>query len=139
MSQVRTPTDVTTLKALLATVLETTIPNLKTFREKEWAMLMLNTVKGQQAIRGDRRHIKHTGVARPIDELGRIVVPSEIRKEYGMDAGTEVEFTLDEVNNWIVLEPVWRTCNFCGAKDDVHQFKEKHICEQCLAQMVETL
>jgi len=47
--------------------------------------------------------MKDTGIVRRIDELGRIVIPKEIRKNLRINTGDNVEIYMDE-NNKIVLK-----------------------------------
>lgn len=135
----RTPKDVSTLKSFLSAVLEQTIPNLQTFREKEWAMALRDQIKGNTSIEGKSRHIRQTGIVRKVDELGRLVIPKELRKTIGIRNGDPIQITTDDTNGMIVIEPFRQFCHFCSGETDVHPFKEKFVCEQCLAEMVNTL
>lgn len=73
--------------------------------------------------------MKSTGIVRKIDELGRIVLPMELRRTLSIDTGDALEIYTDE--DRIVLKKYEPSCIFCGeAKGTVH-FKDKMICEQC--------
>ena len=42
--------------------------------------------------------MKTTGIVRRIDELGRIVIPKEVRKRLKIDSGDLVDIYVDDVN-----------------------------------------
>ena len=77
--------------------------------------------------------MKSTGIVRKIDELGRIVVPAEIRKVYNIQIKDAVEiFTKDDM---IILRKYDAMCVFCGSSSDVKTFKDKGICPKCAAEL----
>ena len=49
--------------------------------------------------------MKNTGITRKIDDMGRIVLPMELRRNTGIDEGTSLEIYVDESGN-IVLRPM---------------------------------
>jgi len=74
--------------------------------------------------------MKSTGIVRKIDELGRIVIPAEIRKIFNINEQDSIEiFTKDDT---IILKKYENSCIYCGAKDDLKMFKERNICLKCL-------
>ena len=74
--------------------------------------------------------MKSTGVVRKVDELGRIVLPIEIRKILEIDVKDALEiFTEDDK---IILRKYTPACIFCGNADDVVYFNNKRICTDCL-------
>lgn len=74
--------------------------------------------------------MKATGIVRKIDDLGRLVIPSELRKLLRLDVGTPVEFYVE--GNRIVLERYQRGCIFCGeVRNDVYQKGSHVICTDC--------
>ena len=78
----------------------------------------------------ERRKMKSTGIIRRIDELGRIVVPKEIRRVYGLDTGVGVDIYTD--GDMVVLEKHKETCAFCNEhKEEFHDFKGVKICNEC--------
>lgn len=133
------PTNATTLRTWMIALLKESIPHMEAFRDKEWAMRELERYEKPQSLEGKTRNIKATGVVRPVDELGRIVVPIEVRRKIGMDKFVDMEISIDEVNKWIVLERHKTTCHFCPEDVDVHEFKNRYICERCLTEMVNEL
>ena len=73
--------------------------------------------------------MKATGIVRRIDELGRIVLPIELRRTFDINVKDSVEiYTDDDV---IVLKKHEPACIFCGSKKDVFVFKDKNICAKC--------
>ena len=77
--------------------------------------------------------MKATGIVRKIDELGRIVLPAEVRRSYNINPGSEIEIsTTDE---GIVLKKYETTCVFCGSDQKLKLFKEKSVCGKCISQI----
>lgn len=71
------------------------------------------------------------GITRKIDELGRVVLPIELRQKFGLRTGGSVEIYTDEKG--IVLKPVpARSCVFCDSEDDLHQYANKDLCASCI-------
>lgn len=67
-----------------------------------------------------------------IGALGRIVIPSEVRKTWGLEPGTKVGVYLD--NGRIVIQALndKQRCVLCGAMADGKLVKGKHICDACI-------
>ena len=74
--------------------------------------------------------MKATGIIRAIDNLGRIVIPKEIRKKQGLQEGAPVEIFVrgDEV----VLTKYTPVCLFCGSKDEITELMGKKVCYECV-------
>lgn len=79
--------------------------------------------------------MKPAGVVRKVDQLGRIVLPKSLRKRYLMNEGDPVEILVQ--GDHIILERYRPKCVFCGNMVEVSEFKERHICGVCLAEMNE--
>ncbi|MBX5436718.1 MAG: AbrB/MazE/SpoVT family DNA-binding domain-containing protein [Alicyclobacillaceae bacterium] len=73
--------------------------------------------------------MKATGVYRRVDELGRVVLPIELRRTKGIEVGDSVEVFVD--GERIVLRKYERGCVFCGEVEHVLRFREKWVCRQC--------
>lgn len=73
--------------------------------------------------------MKSTGIVRKIDELGRIVLPIEIRRTMHIDVRDPMEIYVD--GNSIVLKKYEQECVFCGSTKKVTNFKNRNICESC--------
>lgn len=74
--------------------------------------------------------MKSTGIIRRVDELGRIVIPMEIRKAMDIKEKDPLEIFTD--NDSIVLKKYSNTCVFCSEGEDIIEFNGKHICPACL-------
>ena len=81
--------------------------------------------------------MKTKGVIREIDEVGRIVIPKEIRNAKGIGGGTTFEIYSD--GDSIILKRAYNTCIFCGEKNEgaLITFKDKPVCKTCLSLMKE--
>ena len=77
--------------------------------------------------------MKSTGIVRRIDELGRIVLPIELRNKMDIKTKDSVEIFVDE--DKIVLKKYTPACIFCGSADEVIKFNGKLICKHCIEEM----
>lgn len=77
--------------------------------------------------------MKSTGIVRKVDELGRIVLPSELRKVLNINIKDSVEIYVSGES--VILKKYIPACIFCDSADDVKSFKGKNICKKCLEQM----
>ena len=77
--------------------------------------------------------MKSTGIVRRIDELGRIVLPIELRNKMDIKTKDSIEIFVEE--DKIILKKYVPACLFCGNADDVILFKGKLVCKQCLGEM----
>lgn len=73
--------------------------------------------------------MKATGIIRRIDELGRVVIPIEIRNQFNIVEKDPIEIFVD--NSSIVLRKYELDCIFCGGTDDLIEYKGKLICKKC--------
>ena len=79
--------------------------------------------------------MKATGIVRKVDELGRIVLPMELRRTLNIQKEDPVEIFVDEDS--IVLRKYEPACIFCGDARDVQNVKGKNVCQRCLDEMKE--
>ncbi|MFZ2539501.1 MAG: AbrB/MazE/SpoVT family DNA-binding domain-containing protein [Oscillospiraceae bacterium] len=77
--------------------------------------------------------MKSTGIVRKIDNLGRVVLPIELRRTFDIDREDPVEIFVDD--NYILLKKYQPACIFCNDAKDVVNFKGKNVCQHCLAEM----
>lgn len=77
--------------------------------------------------------MKATGVIRRIDELGRIVVPKEIRKKLGIATDDPVEIYVE--GEQIILKKHEELCIFCGDGDELTEYCGKKICKSCIEEL----
>ncbi len=73
--------------------------------------------------------VKSTGIVRRVDDLGRIVLPMELRKILNIEPRDSLEIFTD--NNKIILQKYEPQCIFCGETDNISLFKMRNICEKC--------
>lgn len=73
--------------------------------------------------------MKTTGMVRKVDELGRIVLPIEIRRTLGISVKDELEILVK--NQSIVLTKYETSCIFCGGTEGLVDYKNKQICSKC--------
>ena len=74
--------------------------------------------------------MKATGVVRPIDSLGRVVLPIEIRRKMCINNGDLLEIFVDKEN--IVLKKYTKSCVFSSSQENIVEFKENYVCKDCL-------
>ncbi len=77
--------------------------------------------------------MKATGIVRPVDHLGRIVLPKELRNTYEIPEGTGLEIYTED--DKIILKKYQPGCVFCGAIEEITIFKGKHVCDHCRKEM----
>lgn len=73
---------------------------------------------------------------RVVDELGRIVLPLEIRRKYGIEPNEKLE--VSEVPAGILLTKIKKTCIFCHADSDLIKIGEhgsQCICAECIRKL----
>lgn len=77
--------------------------------------------------------MKSTGVVRKVDELGRIVIPIELRRTMGIEEKDALEIYVD--NEKIILRKYEPACIFCGNAEEVTNYKGKNLCKSCLTEL----
>ncbi len=78
--------------------------------------------------------LKSTGIVRMVDQLGRIVVPKEVRRKLEIAIGQDMEIYVE--GERILLKKYIPSCMFCGSVEGVSHYKEKQICGQCVDEMI---
>lgn len=79
--------------------------------------------------------MKATGTVRRMDELGRIVLPIEIRRTLDIAERDEIEITLED--DRIILKKYEQACVFCSSVGNLVNFKGKNVCRSCLESLKE--
>ena len=77
--------------------------------------------------------MKSTGIVRKVDELGRVVIPIEIRNKFHIAEKDPIEIYVD--GSSIVLKKYEPNCIFCGSSKHLVQYKDKLICAKCSRQI----
>ena len=81
--------------------------------------------------------MKSTGIVRKVDELGRIVLPIELRRTLGIEEKDRIEIFVDGES--IILRKYQPACIFCDNAKDIINYKGKNICPDCIRALPETL
>lgn len=79
--------------------------------------------------------MKATGIVRRVDELGRVVIPIELRRVFGIEEKDGLEIFTD--SDQIVLRKYEPACLFCGSAVEVSIFKGRNVCKECFTAMSE--
>ena len=75
--------------------------------------------------------MKSTGIVRKVDNLGRIVLPAEIRQSLDIQDGRDsIEIFIDK--DRIILQKYAPGCVFCGDIENVRYFNDTRLCEACI-------
>jgi transcriptional pleiotropic regulator of transition state genes len=77
--------------------------------------------------------MKSTGIVRKVDELGRVVLPKELRDTMDIKEKDPLEIFVD--GEIILLKKYEPSCIFCHNAKDVINYKGKNICEACLEEL----
>jgi transcriptional pleiotropic regulator of transition state genes len=81
----------------------------------------------------ERKPLNSIGIVRLVDELGRLVLPIELRRMLELNEGDVVEFFFDDDNNRIIARK-YRTeeCLLCKSTGQLSYFKDRFVCSTCL-------
>jgi AbrB family transcriptional regulator, transcriptional pleiotropic regulator of transition state genes len=88
------------------------------------------------AVGSRRSNVTVQGIARRIDDLGRIVIPKEYRRIFGIEVGDHLDMTL--AGDGIMVRKVQHSCVFCGSQDDLGMFRNRLICGECVQALRQT-
>ena len=77
--------------------------------------------------------MKATGIVRPVDPLGRVVIPVELRRNLGINTDDSLEVFVD--GDFIMLKKYEPACIFCGNAKDVQNIHGKNIFRTCLDEL----
>lgn len=73
--------------------------------------------------------MKSTGIIRRLDELGRVVIPIEIRNQFEIVEKDPIEIYVE--GSSIILKKFEPNCIFCGNNKDLMSYNDKLICSEC--------
>jgi transcriptional pleiotropic regulator of transition state genes len=79
--------------------------------------------------------LKSTGIVRKVDELGRVVIPVELRRTMGIEIKDALEIYVE--GEHIIFKKYEPACIFCDNARDVIHYKGKIICKECLKDLGE--
>lgn len=74
--------------------------------------------------------MKTTGIVRKMDELGRIVLPVEIRRTLGIEERDPLEIYME--GDSIILKKHSPSCIFCGGDENIYLYSGKNVCGKCI-------
>jgi len=77
--------------------------------------------------------MKSTGIVRKVDELGRIVLPIELRRTLDIEEKDALEIYVEEDS--IILRKYQMTCVFCESAKDLVSYKGRNVCSDCIAKL----
>ena len=77
--------------------------------------------------------MKSTGIVRKVDELGRVVIPIELRRTLKIDKKVALEIYV--AGKKIIRKKYDPACIFCGNAEGIKNFRDKNICQSCLESM----
>ena len=76
---------------------------------------------------------KATGIVRPVDPLGRVVIPVELRRNLGIHTDDSLEVFVD--GDYIMLKKYEPACIFCGNVKDIQTIHGKNVCSSCIKEL----
>lgn len=74
--------------------------------------------------------VKSTGIVRKVDELGRIVIPIELRRT--LDIGIKDSLEIYVQDDQIILKKYSPACAFCANATGITVYKGKNVCSECI-------
>ncbi len=77
--------------------------------------------------------MKSTGITRKVDELGRIVLPIELRRTLDIAVRDELEIYMEA--DRIILQKFEPSCVFCGSSRNLLNYRGKNVCMDCVHNM----
>ncbi len=77
--------------------------------------------------------MRSTGIVRKVDELGRIVLPIELRRSLDISEKDLLEIYVESDN--IILRKFQASCIFCDSEKEIRAFKGRNICADCLEKL----
>lgn len=77
--------------------------------------------------------MRATGIVRRVDELGRVVLPMELRKVMDINEKDPMEIFVKD--GQIILKKYEPACIFCGSAEEVIHYKGKNVYHTCSLEM----
>lgn len=76
--------------------------------------------------------MKSTGIVRRLDEMGRIILPVELRRQHRVRKGDGLEILSGD--DYVILRKYEPYCVFCEDSMDLVRFRSKHVCRKCISE-----
>lgn len=73
------------------------------------------------------------GIARRLDDLGRLVIPKEYRTVFGIREGDLVDITIE--GDAIAVRRLEVRCCFCDSTEDLGMFRTQFVCGRCVSEL----
>ncbi len=77
--------------------------------------------------------MKPTGITRKVDDLGRIVLPIELRRSLNVAERDELMIWME--NDRIILQKFEPVCIFCKSPRNLVDFCQKSVCRECVKKL----
>ncbi len=74
---------------------------------------------------------RYTGLSRRVDELGRVVLPIELRRNLNINPGDPLDISVEDTRVVLQKHKVNNTCVICSQKNAEHNINQKSICNNC--------
>lgn len=97
-------------------------------------MLIYADLDGNVMFYKDYEHMHVAGIIRKIDELGRLVIPKEIRRQWNLEPGTPMMLYADNSGN-IMLRKGLNECEVCCSTDNLHRHRHIVLCHECMEKL----
>lgn len=86
--------------------------------------------------KGEIEMLQETGVVRKVDELGRVVLPIEVRRMLGVEVKDSLAILVDKEQEQIILKKISHNCFKCNSTEDLKLIKQGYyLCEECIKQL----
>ena len=81
--------------------------------------------------------MEEKGTTRNMDDLGRVIIPADIREKLGWGAGTKLEVSINDITvKSIVVREVAPCCSLCRAQsENLTPIEKGHVCQRCAAKI----
>ena len=78
--------------------------------------------------------MKTTGIVRPVDRMGRVVIPKEIRNKLGVENDVD-SFEIYTEDDKVILKKYHPSCVFCGSAENIIEFSGYNVCNSCIEKL----
>ena len=82
---------------------------------------------------GNKKRTRNTGIIRKVDELGRIVLPIELRRTLDISERDELEIYLED--DKVIMRKYEPSCVFCGKTKGLITYHARSVCKECINNM----
>lgn len=136
MNSKQYPRSYESVRAAVVAFMRACDPHMEKLRERQMLKEAIKLMDGEKLSIGSG--LKNTGMKRSVDDLGRVVIPKELRTNLDWEHETPIEFFLDDAAKVVVLQKYrMEKCAICGWEDNLTTIKKKHICEDCISKVFE--